>query len=109
MDDLTTLKMRLEYIFLKEIVKGLRQKNITAADTKIWAQTFLAIEPFTSQDDANTKIDKFCQTYPQFSRLKEYLDSYMKEEHVDVTIDKMRERIKANDLDGALQIAKGDS
>lgn len=109
MDELNTLKMRLEYKFLKELVKGLRQKNITASDTKIWAQIFLAIEPFTSTQDAHEKISKFCQTYPQFNTLKEYMDSYNKEENIDNIINKMREHIKANDIDSAIKVAKGEN
>lgn len=112
MKDLETLKTRLEYIFLKELAALIRDdkdKEISNEDTKKWAQTFLSIEPFNSPEDAQQKVNGFCTTYPQFSRLKEYLDSYIKEEHIDVTLDKMREKIKANDIDGAIAHAKGEN
>jgi hypothetical protein len=106
MDD---LRNHLEYIFLEEIVRGLRQKSISVEDSKKLAQVFLSIEPFASNEDAQAKIDKFCQDYPEFSTLKEYLTAYTKEQNIDAVIAKMREHIKNNNLDEALRVAKGDS
>lgn len=108
MDQVKELQQRLEYIFLKEIVRGLRDKTMSVEDSKKWAQTFLTIEPFTSTQDANSKINDFCTKYPQFSRLNTYIDSYAKEENVDAVVDKMREHIKNNDIDSALKVAKGN-
>ena len=70
MPDLPKLTQILEYLFLKELVKGLKDKSFTVADAKKLAHTFLTIEPFASLDDAFKKMENFAKNNSKFESLK---------------------------------------
>ena len=106
MDDLSALTHQLEYIFLKKIIAGLKDKTINLINAKTYANDFLSIEPFASADDAYAKIMNFVTQHNAFTELKTYMDSYNNDKNDLEKIRKMREHMKNSDIDAALQVAK---
>lgn len=93
-------------MLLKKIVTGLRDKSITPHEAKAYAQTFLAIEPFQSFEDAKAKIEQFTSQFPTLEELKTYINAYHYEQKVDAVIQKMQTYIGENNLDEALKVAQ---
>lgn len=106
MDSLAKLKDQLEYLFIRVIIAGLKDNSLPLPEAKKLAQEFLAIEPFTSINDAHAKIDQFVVTYPRFSLLKEYADVYYDEDKMEEKLDTMRKHLKENHIDAALDLIK---
>jgi hypothetical protein len=105
-DDLAVLTHQLEYLFLKKIIDGLRDKKISIVQAKEYANAFLAIEPFVSAEDAHEKIMNFFAQYPIFIETRNYMLTYQNEKNDLSKIAKMREHIKQNNIDAALAVAK---
>jgi len=105
-DNIAAIKHQIEYLFLKKIIAGLRDGSISVAKAKEYANVFLSIEPFTSIEDAYNKTNQFVAKHSEFTIIKDYMDAFEKEKDVAAKIDKMREHIKQNNLDEALQVAK---
>jgi hypothetical protein len=105
-DDLAALAHQLEYIFLKKIIEGLREKKVSVVQAKEYANAFLAIEPFVSGEDAYEKIMKFFAQYPTFIEIRNYMITYQNEKNDLSKISAMREHIKQNNIDAALAVAK---
>ena len=105
-DNIAAIKHQIEYLFLKKIIAGLRDGSISVVAAKEYANAFLAIEPFTSIEDAYNKINQFVLEHSEFSILKDYMDAFEKEKDVAAKIDKMREHIKQNNIDAALIVAR---
>jgi len=106
MPDLPKLTQILEYLFLKELVKGLKDKSFTVADAKKLAHTFLTIEPFASLDDAFKKMENFAKNNSKFESLKKYVYAYEEEQKTEAKIVKMKKLIRENKIDEALEVAK---
>ena len=94
MDDLAVLTHQLEYLFLKKIIAGLRDKSISVSEAKTYANAFLTIEPLISSEDAYVKIMDFVAKNTLFTDLKGYMNVYQKEKNDLIKITKMREYIK---------------
>ncbi|MBI2032377.1 MAG: hypothetical protein HYT09_01905 [Candidatus Levybacteria bacterium] len=101
------IKGHLEYLFLKALVQGLEEESLSVEEARAFAQEFLSIEPFTSLQDAETKMESFTSRNSLFNELIIYLGAYEKEKHIDERVEKMRFYIKNNNLDEALKVAKG--
>lgn len=93
-------------MFLKIILEELRNKKITDADAKKYAQEFLPIEPFIDLDDAKEKISAFVTKYPVFLDLKKLVFRYHQEQQTAEVIERMKYYLNVNDVDTALQVAK---
>lgn len=106
MDDLAALTHQLEYLFLKKIIAGLRNKSIGVSEAKIYANAFLGIEPFESSEETYIKIMEFAAKHPQFTDLKDYMNAYQREKNDLIKITKMREYMKQNNMDAALAVAQ---
>lgn len=106
MDNIAAIKHQIEYLFLKKIIAGLRDGSISVAKAKEYANAFLSIEPFTSIEDAYNKVNQFIAKHTEFVILKDYMDAFEKEKDVAGKIDKMREHIRQNNIDAAIQVAK---
>ena len=106
MDEMSKVTDKLEYLLLKDIINGLRDETISEEDAKTIAAVFLDLEPFASIDDAKNKMNTFIVTYPRFMLLKEYMDAYHEEQRTAAVIEKMKEHIKNDNLDQALQVAQ---
>lgn len=104
--DLAAVTNKLEYLFLKKIIAGLRDNSMTIPKAKEYANEFLTIEPFTSSEDAYNKTAQFAEKHVEFMELKDYLDALEKEKDVAGKIDQMREHIKQNNIDAALEVAR---
>lgn len=103
MDEVTN---RLEYLFLKIIIAGLKDESISTDSVKDLAGIFLGLEPFVSFEDTEKKIGQFVSKYPYFNSLEEYLKAYEHEKATDSKIEKMREHMKNNNIEAAIQVAK---
>jgi hypothetical protein len=106
MDDIAALTHRLEYLFLKKLIAGLKDKSIDVLKAKEYANAFLKIEPFESPEDAYIKVMNFVAVYNLFPELKIYMNSYQNEKNDLAKIHEMREFIKKADIDSALKVAK---
>ena len=106
MDDVAKITSKVEYLFLKKIIAGLRDGSMSVKQAKEYANAFLSIEPFTSIEDAYSKTNQFVKEHSEFTILKDYIDSYEKERDVAGKIDKMREHMRQNNIDAAIQVAK---
>jgi hypothetical protein len=106
MVDLKKLTDSLEYMFLKAIINLLRGKEITVKQAQQYAREFLKIEPFTTFDDAKLKMTQFAIKSQQFSTLTEYVNAYEKEQKVEAVINKMRQFMKNDQVEQAIQVAK---
>lgn len=93
-------------MFLKKIIAGLRDGSISVAKSREYANAFLSIEPFASIEDAHNKINQFVAKYSEFAILKDYIDAYEEEKDVAGKIDKMREHMRQNNIDAAIQVAR---
>lgn len=102
--EIEKLQEQLEYLFVRVIVGGLRDKSMTIPEVKQDAQDFLAIEPFTSVEDARAKINAYTSTHSRFSLLKEYSDVYYDEERLEDKMEQMRAHLKENNIEGALSL-----
>lgn len=106
MDDIAALTHHLEYLFLKKIIFCLRNQKITTAQAKEYSVAFLAFEPFTTSEDTYIKIMEFVNKYPLFVELKNHMNAYQREKNDLIKIAQIREYIKQNNIDAALDIAK---
>lgn len=105
MDNLAALTHQLEYLFLRKIIDGLRDTSIPLAEAKAASTAFLTIEPFTSGEDAHTKIITFTAQYPKFTELQTYINAYQSEKENLEKVTKMKTLIKQNNIDAALAVA----
>lgn len=106
MGEMVALMNKLEYIFLKVLVTTLRDETMTVEEAQLYSGEFLKIDPFTSIEDAKTKIYAFVEKYPAFAPMKTYVDSYKDEQKINGIINKMSGYLKQNDVDSALEVAK---
>lgn len=97
---------KLEYFFLKTIIAGLKDESITVDAARNLAKVFLSLEPFTSMEDVDAKVTQFVGQNEQFSSLTSYLKAYESEKKTDTKIEKMREHMKNNNIEAALEVAK---
>ena len=100
------MKEQLEYLFIRIIIAGLKKETLPLHDAKQLAHEFLSIEPFSSPEDAHSKMDQFIAKYPQFTILKEYADAFYDEDKIEEKISNMKQLISQNNIDEALNVAK---
>lgn len=103
-DALIKMRDQLEYLFLRVIIPGMKNNTIPIPQAKQLTREFLSIEPFTSSEDARQKIDKFTSAHQGFSLLKEYADVYYHEDKIDDKLEVMRQHLKQNNIDEALNV-----
>lgn len=106
MEELQKLTVHLEYIFLKTIVRELKSNHIKIADAKNYAIAFRKLEPFRSLEDAKTKMTQFSTLYKAYVLPEDYIDIYFQELKKDELIEQMREHLKKNEIDQAIQLVK---
>lgn len=98
------MKDQLEYLFLRVVISGLKGNTLPIPQAKQLAREFLAIEPFSSIEDAHNKINQFTTSHQGFLLLKEYADVYYDEDRLDDKLEIMRKHLKENNIDEALNI-----
>lgn len=106
MEELKKLTDNVEYMFLKRIITGIREKSIGIPDSRTIALAFLQIEPFTSVDDAKSKIQAFTDKYSYFKDLTNYMKTYDEEKRIGQAINRIRKHLKDQDIDSALEVAQ---
>lgn len=103
-DSLIKMRDQLEYLFLRVIISGMKNNTLPIPQAKQLTKEFLAIEPFSSPEDAHGKIDQFASTHQGFTLLKEYADVYYNEDQLDDKLEVMRKHLKENNIDEALSV-----
>ena len=106
MDELKKLTNQLEYIFLKKIIEGLKNNSLSIVQAKEKAQLFLKLQPFATVEDIKEKVKNFTSEHSQFNELMGLVDSFHTEQKTDQVIEKMKNFIKEDRLDEALDVAK---
>lgn len=106
-EELKILTERLEYIFIKEVIKALKTESVSIEEARSLAIDFRKIEPFRSIEDAEEKVTHYTEKYPRFIILKEYADGFRYEQEANKKIEKMRKHMQENNIDEALKVAKG--
>lgn len=107
MDTIAQVTDMLEYLFLKQLIKGLRDGTITPDQARQYANDFLPIEPFASLDDARIKVESFVASHQHFEPLKSYIDAYQTDQQTNAKIEAMRKHLQNNNIDEAINVAKG--
>ena len=104
--ELAEITKRLEYMILKKMLNEFNAKKLDEETFSKHCQEFLAIEPFTSVEDAQAKIGSFVVNNPNYVELDTYIQTYHQEKKTDDIIESMRAHIKNNDFGQALHVAK---
>jgi len=107
MENLTEFITKVEGMFIKMLIKGLRAGEVTEAQGRQYCKDFLTMLPILTADDAADKISAYVAENPLFAELKPYVDAYSKEEKLELVVKKMVHYLKdENNVDAALQVAK---
>lgn len=106
MEDIKKITDQLEYLFANHVITGLRDGTITIQSAKESATKLLGTEPYTSFEDAKIKIHELVSNYPFLDFLNKFIDGYHEELKKYETIEKMRQHMRAGNIDEALQVAK---
>jgi hypothetical protein len=106
MDDIKKVTEHIEYLFINKILQGLSGDTLKIPEAKNLAIAFKAIEPFTSIEDAKQKMELFASEYPTFIKMKEYVDASHSDAHVNEKINHMRDLMRDEKIDEAIQVAK---
>jgi hypothetical protein len=106
MSEVADIKKHLEYLFMRKIIRGLRDRSFKVSIARMYARDFLNIEPFISVDDAKTKVKTFVEQHKEFSDLYEYMDAYHEEQKTKSIIDRMQKYIDTKNIDKALEVAQ---
>ena len=107
MDSLDDFITKLEGMFVKMLIKGLRAGEITEPQGRAYCKDFLTLIPLTSSEDAVTKITAFVGRNPYFADLRPYIEAYHQEEKLEKVVSKMVHYLKDDhNVDAALQVAK---
>ncbi|KXK12029.1 MAG: hypothetical protein UZ22_OP11002000146 [Microgenomates bacterium OLB23] len=99
---------KVEYMFLKQLVEGLKDGSLQPAQAQEYARAFLKFEPFQNFEDAKAKMTTFAQQYPLFTTLQDYINAYHYEQKVDSVIQKMQEYIGQDKVEEAIQVAQSE-
>lgn len=106
MDEMAKITDRLQYIFVKAIINGFRDKTITVRQAKKWATDLLALKPLSSFEEAEQKIAAYVADKKPLIQMKKFLDVYNEEKRLESVIEKMKKHLRKNEIDEALQVAK---
>lgn len=105
MDELKKLTDQLEYMFLKKIIEGLKDSSLSILQAKEKAEQFLKLQPFTTTDDLKLKIHTFTSENRLFTELMNLVNSFHIEQKTDERIEKMRDFIREDRIDEAIEVA----
>lgn len=103
--DISKITDNLEYMFARRLIDALRGEEASVEDARQYAKDFLAIEPFSSLEDARVKMSGYAEKHEMFKGLMEYLESYHEEAKKDEKIAAIREHMKSNNIEEALKVA----
>ena len=96
---------RVQFLLLKEIIKELQSEVLSVADAKQIAADYVKLEPFTSLEDIEKKINSFCEKYGRFDPMKIHIQNVQEEEKIGGVIEKMNKLLKQDKIDEALVVA----
>lgn len=100
------LTYTLEVAYLKTLQALLIADEITVDGAHESAQVFLDMLPFESLEDAEEKIEQYCEQFPVFSLLRVEVGRQVEQVETNEVIERMRACLKSGDIDAALAAAK---
>ena len=100
------LTHKIERMFLRGVLEGLKNKSLVVKDARASARALLDVEPFASLDDAKAKTAKLTESFPLFTGIRDYVNSYSEELQIQNVVDKMQKLIKNDSIDEALEVAQ---
>ena len=91
---------------MKLIIQYLKTGKLKLADARTAAKEFLALLPFKDKDDLKSKLQDFTGKHKQFNQV--YITFLKVHEEIKTAemIAKMREYIRENKIDEALQLVR---
>lgn len=104
MQPLNEIIEKVENDYLKILVELLQNDEVEIDEAKRSTEEFLAMTPFTSIDDLQTKVKKFTEDHAEFGSLFIKLLNYEQEKDTHALIEEMRSHIRENRLDEALKL-----
>ncbi len=90
MDKITILAKKIEIDFLKAISELLSNGEITLQTAKQSGKDFLALLPFSSEEDMQSKIKTFVEDYPKLEKVNAILLTYIDEGKTNELLEKIR-------------------
>src|SRR6187401_3290097 len=100
------LEKRIEIEYLRVIADLLQKDELTVEVAKQSANDFLALLPFNDFADMEAKLKNFIDKYPQLVNLEVILLQSKEDTKTKVLLEKMRDLMKNNKVNEAIQLAK---
>lgn len=104
MDEIQSVIEKTELDFLDKLVIFLRNGTISFEDGKTLTREFLAMTPFTSEEDLQDKIKQFIAVHRNFEGIYITLLNFHEQSKTQELLKRMQEHIKDNKIDEALQL-----
>ncbi len=104
--DLQEIINLLETEFLKILINDLKFGKIKLPEAKTVTKEFLALLPFTNKDELNTKLKAFIDKHSEFKMVYLTLLKINEEQKTNDLVMKMRILIKQNKIDEALKLVQ---
>lgn len=105
MEEIKKITEQIEYLTLKKIIEGLKGNQITKQQAQQFAREFLKLEPFSTVEDAKNKVNGFCEKFPYFDEVNQFINRYFKEKKTAIIIEKMKKYLENKDVTSALKVA----
>lgn len=99
------LVREIEIAFIKKLMRLIQDKVIPVDQARLIARHFIALFPFHDVADIKAKVAQFLTLQTQFEEMNFVLTKWDDEEKTRAVIDKMREHIKAGEVDKAIAVA----
>ena len=96
----------LETDYLRILIGLLRSGRYRVKDVQEKSTEFLGFLPFTTIEDMEAKIKTFSEKYPECAKLYITVLNYKAQNQSNALLAQMREKMKENKMDEALQVVK---
>lgn len=104
--DIKTITHQTETDFLKIVIRQLKSGKMSLDQAKIIAKEFLALLPFEDEKSLEEKLKPFTDKYIDFKPLYISILKDEEEKQVSDLLSKMREYMKDDKIDEALELVK---
>lgn len=99
------LVVHIETAYIKKLMRLIQDQALSVNDARMVTKHYLALFPFHDVEDIKAKITKFMELHHQFPELAFELKKWDDEAQTRSVINKMREHIKAGEVDKAIAVA----
>ncbi len=97
---------KIEEEYLKILIRQLQDGEIDTEKAKVITHEFLALTPFKTSEDMESKIQKFTEQHPEYGGIYMNLLKYEDEAKTAALLTEMRGHLKNNNVDQALHAAE---